>query len=472
MASLQSGKNPLCVVAFLLVLSSLCMWLPALWTPFWGDDYVFLQAAHAANIAGVPWWQVFWPEHAVRFWRPLSQGGYWRLMVALTGGNAFAMHAVNLFLHIAACVGVGAFVASLAKACHWPHARLTAALAGALYASLALHFLPVHWASAINNSLLVLFSSMALALWLDACRAQGFARVWRLASVPILLVLAMLSKESAILTPALLVLASLFAGDDCRRRGEVVTLLVCVVAAAVWLVLDRHFTAHVDAAYRLQLGTNVLRNSVAMIAWLLNVPREAIRMATVGNKIVALAWIAVTALPVLFVWLVAGRQACRRLKAKQWLALGAFAVIGYGPCFLFAWNSYPYYAAISALVVVIVVSLACACRPQLAWLLVLVALSSWIGVATTRRLAPPSLMGRAHWGEQLLRQLQHQPVKTPLWVVTENPHRFYAVGRAGLTWRLRIPATSIHLVRRCPDDAQSCLVLPRQGHWYWKARQP
>src|SRR5690606_17219397 len=52
--AMRPARWDLLVVAVLLV-SAVVIWLPALWTPFWGDDYVLLQAARAANLAGKPW---------------------------------------------------------------------------------------------------------------------------------------------------------------------------------------------------------------------------------------------------------------------------------------------------------------------------------------------------------------------------------------------------------------------------------
>ncbi len=101
----------------LLAASTLVMWWPALDTPFWGDDYGFLHAAHATNAAGAPWWSDFWPASPPRFWRPLSQEGYWRWVDAVLGGDAHAAHGVHLALRALAGLGVPLLGCRVLRAC-------------------------------------------------------------------------------------------------------------------------------------------------------------------------------------------------------------------------------------------------------------------------------------------------------------------------------------------------------------------
>ncbi|HET7300791.1 MAG TPA: hypothetical protein VFJ01_09075, partial [Oleiagrimonas sp.] len=180
------------------------------------------------------------------------------------------------------------------------------------------------------------------------------------------------------------------------------------------------------------------------------------------------AWMAAAALPMLGAWLVALRHGHTLLSLRQWLAMALFAVVAYGPYFLFSWNSYPYYAAVSAILPVIALARLSTDSRRLWLIAILVVVSSWVAVAGTRQAAQPGLIARAHWGENLLRQLEKPSVGTPLWVVTTDQQRFYAVGKAGLAWRLGIRPNAIHLVRRCPAHARHCLVINRDGKWQWQ----
>nr|WP_298129722.1 hypothetical protein [uncultured Pseudoxanthomonas sp.] len=451
----------------LLAVSSLLMWWPALTTPFWGDDYVFLHAAHATNATGAPWWSDFWPSSPPRFWRPLSQEGYWRWIDASLGGSAHAAHAMSLLLHVLATLGVALFAFRLARACRWSHAGRIAALAGAVYGGLTMHLLPVHWAAAANNALLTLFTTLLLAAWVSARDATPLLRLALLASLPVVLALALLSKESAALTPVLMLVVAVFIAVRRLDRGELVAWLACVAVVALWLVLRARFTANTDASYELRLGSNVLRNAASFGAWLLNVPREAMRMAVAGDRVHGLAWIAATALPMLAAWAIAGWHGRTLLTRWQWLCIGAFAVLAYAPYFLFAWNSYEYYAAIAVILPVIVL-VRCVATDRVALLVAaLVAVSSWIAVEGTRRLDHPGLIGRAQWAEATLQALEPQRIATPLYVSVADEQRFYAIGQMGLAWRLGLPPEQIHVARECPSSGP-CLVIEADGRWRWR----
>lgn len=463
----RNASLPWIAVA-LLTASALLMWWPALRTPFWGDDYVFLHAAHATNAAGAPWWSDFWPSSPPRFWRPLSQEGYWRWIDAVLGGSAHAAHVVSLVLHALATVGVALFAFRLARACRWANAGRIAALAAAAYGALTMHLLPVHWAAAANNAMLTLFTTLLLAAWVSARdNATHRLRPLLLASLPVWLALALLSKESAALTPALMLVVAAFVVVRRLDRGELVAWLACVAVVAIWLSLRSRFTANTDASYDLSLGSNVLRNAASFVAWLLNVPREAMRMAVAGERTQGLAWIAATALPMLAAWTIAGWRGRTLLTPMQWWCVVAFAGLAYAPYFLFAWNSYEYYAAIAVILPIVVLARCVAADGTALVVAALIALSSWIAVEGTRRLDHPGLIGRAHWAEATLQALERQPVATPLHVSVADEQRFYAIGQMGLAWRLGVPLAQIHVARDCPTSG-TCLVIDDDGRWRWR----
>lgn len=452
----------------LLGAAALALWVPALWTPFWGDDYVFLHGAHAANASGAPWWSDFLPASPVRFWRPLSQEAYWRFVDAVLHGDAFAAHGVNLALHALASLGVALLAHRVAQACAWAGPGRAAALAGAAYAALTMHLLPVHWVAAANTALLTLFTTLALAAWISARDVRGTGRAALLASVPVLLALALLCKESAALTPGLMLVVTAFVGLRRPSKGEIATWLAAVVVVLAWLVLRARFTANTDAAYELSLGGHVLRNTASFAAWLLNVPREAMRMAVAGDRLAGLGWIAATALPMLAAWVLAFWRCRAALAPRQWLALPAFAVLAYAPYFLFAWNSYEYYAAVAVVLPLIAMARCIVDTPRAPAIAALLVLSSSIAVEGTRRLDHPGLIGRARWAEATLQALERQPPPAlPLHVSVADEQRFYAIGAWGLAWRLGVPLQRIGIARQCPATGP-CLVIDDQGAVRWR----
>lgn len=444
------------------------MWLPAVDTPFWGDDYVFLQGAREANITGETWWSAFWPETPFKFWRPLSQESWWRIVDVWLNADAQRTHMANLtFLALGAgCVGLLAL--TLACACGWPQPPGIAVLGGVIYGTLALHLLPVHWAAAVNNSMLVVFTALILTAWIAAPRAKPILRALLLFSILPLLAAALLCKESAALIPLLMVALTLFVGTRSSGRAETAVWVACLGLVALWLVLRARFTADTDPQYDLVLGTNVIRNGLSLVAWLLNVPREALRLAVTGETGLGLLWAATTALPMAAAWAIAFRQGLSRLKPRQWILTLVFSLLAYTPYFPLAWNSYAYYAAIAAMLPAIALARGMAGRRSAVVAAVFIGLSSWLAVAGTRWLDHPGLIGRARWAEATFQSLAGESIGPSLWVRADDPQRFYAMGATGLAWRFSLQPESVRVVDACPEHSEHCLVIDREGRWSWE----
>lgn len=95
-------------------------------------------------------------------------------------------------------------------------------------------------------------------------------------------------------------------------------------------------------------------------------------------------------------------------------------------------------------------------------------MSSWIAVSGSRWLDNPGLIDRARWAEATLQSLEAKRVGSPLWVRTDDPHRFYAIGTAGLAWRLDLDPGSVRQTDVCPIDAGFCLDIDVDGNVYLK----
>lgn len=468
--TLDSKNKPIAtwVAAAVLCAFAAVVWLPAVDTPFWGDDYVFLQGAHEANIAGEPWWSAFWPETPFKFWRPLSQESWWRLVDLWLSADAQRTHFANLTLLALAGGCVGLLVLTLARACSWPQPVGTAVLGGAIYSVLALHLLPVHWAAAANNSMLVIFTALILTAWIAAPRAKPFLRALLLFAILPLLSAALLCKESAALIPLLMVALNLFVGTRSGGRAETAVWVACLGLVALWVVLRARFTADTDPQYDLLLSTNLIRNGLSFVAWLLNVPREALRLLATGETGLGLLWAAATALPMVAAWTIALRQRLSRLTPRQWIFVLVFSLLAYAPYFPLAWNSYAYYAAIAAMLPTVALARCLAGRRGAVVAAILIGSSSWLAVAGTRWLDHPGLIGRARWAEATFQSLAVESLGPSLWVRAEDPQRFYAMGAAGLAWRLGVKPESVHVVDTCPEHSAHCLVIDREGRWSWE----
>jgi hypothetical protein len=465
----HSGPGLVLAVAVGLFLA---LWWPALSTPFWGDDYGALVGAAAANQQGQSWWQTFFPSSPLPFWRPLSQDAYWRLVEGVLQADPRAAHALNLGLLALASVAVGFAGAALARAAQWERALPTGCLGGALYSVLALHFLPVHWVAAANSSLSVVFTALMFAAFLGAGRADGRPRAVWLVAVPLLQGLALLSKESAVLLPGLLVVVWLLAGGRRPGRAQGVAWLASVLLVLAWLWLHPRFALNQDAAYQLQFGSNVLRNAASLLLWGLNLPREAVRMAVDGQSLKAGLWSLAVVLPALAaVALALWRRAWRPGGAIACL-VAAYVLLAYAPYFFLAWNSYAYYAATAAIVPVLVLARCVAATPRALAVLLLLGLSSLLAVEGSRRLPSPGLVGRAHWAGQLLDGLAAAAPAAPLQVIVDDPQRFYAIGTPGLAWRLGLAPDQVQVVEHCQPRAGSCWRIDGEGRLRQGAVQP
>jgi hypothetical protein len=263
-----------------------------------------------------------------------------------------------------------------------------------------------------------------------------------------------------------------FIGKRAGGRAETAVWIVCLGLVALWLILRARFTVDAAPQYDLVLGANLIRNGLSLVAWLLNVPREALRLLVTGETELGLLWAAATALPMAAAWAIAVRHGFSRLTPRQWLFTLVFIFLAYTPYFPLAWNSYAYYAAIAAMLPAIVLARGLVGRRRSIVSAVLIGLSSWLAVAGTRWLDHPGLIGRARWAEATFQSLAGESVGPSLWVRADDPQRFYAMGEAGLSWRLGLQPGSVHLVDACPENSEQCLVIDREGRWSWGHYMP
>lgn len=458
------------IAASCLAVAALLLWLPALSTPFWGDDYLFLEDAFRARLTHEPWWSPFWPDSRYQFWRPLGHEMYWRVVEGVLGSDPWAAHLMSLGLWLLGCLSVGLVGANLARAERWEGAKATGALAAAIYAVLALHFTPIHWTSSADSLLIVLLTALALAAWTASPISTPRVRALLCLSIPVLQLLALFSKESAAVIPLLMLCMSTLAGPRCRpRRPELMAWAACVALIAAWLVVRGRFVFPVPTQYALAIEGNVVRNIASFAAWTLNVPREALRMVILGPSAEGLLWAFAAALPMAALIAMAGWTLSKRTSPVQGAALLAFALVGYAPYFFLTWQSYEYYAQVAAILPAVMLARAAMLSTRTTAALALLVLSSFIAVEGSRWVAYPGLIGRARAGEEQLAKLVAREIlepvvpemSAPFLISVSNAHEFYAIGTAGLAWRLAKPQSDIAIVDGCRSPAD--VLLKFQG---------
>src|SRR6266581_1318506 len=210
----QAALTPDLVVLGLVLLAATALHAAALTLPFFADDYLFLDQVRHRSLFAV----LVAPDPIGNFFRPLGRQVYFWGLAHLTRQSPLAFHAVNL----------GLFIASVALL--FSITRRMAGLAAAAIAGsfVALHYaadVPVRWVSG-SQDLMATAGALA-ALWL----LQLGRRAW----AGVLLFLALLCKETAVLTP----LIGVFVAREGREpwRDSARRAWPLFAGAAAWALL-------------------------------------------------------------------------------------------------------------------------------------------------------------------------------------------------------------------------------------------
>ncbi len=443
--------------------------------PYWGDDYVMLLAAEQARLAGDPWWSQFWPAEPDKFWRPLGEDVFWRAVEGQLGADVRLAHGVNLALLLAASAAVGWLVTGLINV-KWPeiNARQAGLAAGFLYAIHAAHFLPLVWVAASNSSIVVLFSAITIGAWVRGYgRTRGHGWLTLSASM---FALALFSKEIAVVIPSLLAIVSLWLWPQrAPQRSTWVCAGMIAALTGVWLVARQAVVIPAGQAYALELGPNLLRNTASLGAFALNVPREALRFGITEGQYWALAWGAVCGLLQLAAMALLLGAALRRLGARGLLTLMAFFVVACGPYFFFGHNSYAYYVALGLIAYAVLAGLACVDLAKFRLATGLAVCSALLATGVSQLLPYPGLIGKARWGDAHLASLQSAAQESaaafelPLRALIEDEQRYYAIGLAGLRYRLGLTQEQVLSASSCEQiSGETILRLPADGPYQFE----
>ncbi len=449
-------------------------WLHALQVLFWQDDFHFLLVARVAREAGESWLTVFWPGEKSIFWRPLSEGLYWRIVEGALGSSPVAAHLINLLFLAAAALAVAWLVtdyAGLIEPGTDPHKAFL--IAGLLYGIHAAHFIPALWATAVHSSMVVLFSSLSLRFWVASLRDSPTALSRGLIAVPLFLVLALLSKENGILVLPLGALLTALVWHRVRpTRAAWGVATASVLLAVAWLALRRDMVVPPSGAYEMGMGTNTLRNLVSMGLFFFNVPRESLRFMLEQHSLVAALWgLACALLQAAAVWMVV-TAVSPRLRIRGWLAAGAFFLTASAPYLLFSWNAYAYYITLGLIVWPFLAVLAPLSTGRTRLVLGAAFLSSALSVAGNYWLQYPALLARADWANEQLAVIRteysavaDQARARGIDVLIENRHKFLGIGTAGLAFALDLPETSIRVQEQDSQRGRSAvtLIIPDSG---------
>ena len=452
-------------------------WLPAVNVPFWQDDYEFLLAARNAltESDGASKFSTLAPDSDQQLWRPIGVGAWWLFVEGALGANARAAHFASIVLLVLSALAVGwlattvaEFAVSASPGLRTPD--IVGAIAALLYGIHSSHFLPVAWVSAAADSIAVLFGALSLRYWI-----VGYARgqIGALAGSVFFLVLALLSRENAVVLPLLGLLLSIWVTSP-NGRARRLSILFGTLAFAVtigWAVLRTIYTAAPAPAYAFELGANVLRNAASLAFFAANGPRESLRFLLQQPSPLIAAWATATVIAQVpaVALLLRSRPGSRTLAI-----LAAFFAIACLPYLFVSRNSYEYYVTFGLRSYAMLIALALPRLRSPVPIVLLSLLSSALAVAGSYRLEYPALIARAKWGERQLQLMQEFRARDPriatgrVYVRVENVARFQAFGAAGIAYRLGIDRRRI--AGLSPNDplpsGGPIIVVPPSGDVY------
>jgi hypothetical protein len=215
-AARASVGLPSNAVLALVVLGAALLHAGAVRLPFFADDFLFLESVRGRGLFAA----LATPDPIGNFFRPVGRQLYFWIVGHLSGESPAVFHAANLALFL----GIVALMFVITR-------RLAGTTAAAFAAGfMALHYaadVPIRWVSGSQELLAVCGALGAIALTLAGRRVLG----------AIILLLALLSKESVALTPLIAMIAAREPGESWRRSIARVWPLGLALAAwaALWI---------------------------------------------------------------------------------------------------------------------------------------------------------------------------------------------------------------------------------------------
>lgn len=179
------------------IAASVFVYLPSMPYGFSQDDFIHLSAAQATNI--FEFFNFFNPAASysdIFFYRPLATQAYFFMVTRLFGLNPTVFHGISLVFHL---INVCLFYLVVSKI--W-HDKRIAYGASFLYGISAAHFLSLYYISAFQELAKTTF--ILISVWFFLRNQEKYSRLYYFGSI-FAFILALLCKETAIITPALFI---------------------------------------------------------------------------------------------------------------------------------------------------------------------------------------------------------------------------------------------------------------------------
>ncbi len=286
------------------------------------DDWFFLLISRANNFGDV-----------LNFFNPASQSGFaffrplgTQLYFYLFQDKPVAMHVFMLFVQSLNGFLVMRLVERLKVKSPVP------VMVGVLYAISSVHFLSLYYIAATQQLLAASFSLLSLIFFLE--------RKYRVSAI--LFVMALLSKETAIVVPGVAVVLILVN----KLKPSLKAFLPYAFVFASYLLLRLTTSATVQSEYHLSFGPSILTNIRWYYLFAANFPEQLVSYGLPRMGINLTQFIADYGLSAWTILvnssLIALFTLARLLKTRRWLYIIWF-VIALGPVILLRNHLYPHY---------------------------------------------------------------------------------------------------------------------------------
>ncbi|MBI3537486.1 MAG: glycosyltransferase family 39 protein [Chloroflexi bacterium] len=321
------------VGALAIAVSALVAYAPSMRVGFLGDDWWFLGKAVTLNL----------PDYLAFYFDPAQQIFWYRPLYGILLGIEYfffraapeGYHAGQIILHLGNALLLFAIIWKLTR--RWR----VALIAALFYATVPVSSSAVFWV-AVQDPLAVLFFLAAIWFWIDYLQSRR-ARAY--IGALIAFILAVLSKETSILLPGILVLVNRWlVRDKATARELIARYSVFAVLLAALLVIEYRVqaSAYFPNRWGYSLGAHVAINGARYFAllafpWQLPEPLNYFWLAFVVAALIVVA---------------------RRGHARAFLFLGAFAFAAILPALFFPTDFfYPRYLYAATIVSAILFAL-------------------------------------------------------------------------------------------------------------------
>lgn len=250
-------------VFFLMLLSVTLAYFGSLKYGFSQDDWYFLSISTAHNLRDIFNFFNPWSQSGFAFYRPLGTQLYYYLARQTLGleGAPLGMHLFMLLLHSMSAYSVYRLVSKLSRNFH------LSLMAGLIYATSATHFLSLYYLAATQQLLAALFSLLSINDFLDRHRFRSAA--W--------FALALLSKELAIMTPLIMLLAQLKLSNHLNLKKLLPRLYPLGLVAVLYLSLRLFGGLQIQSEYGLVLNLSVFSTIRWYYLFSFGAPEELVR---------------------------------------------------------------------------------------------------------------------------------------------------------------------------------------------------